>query len=163
VNEHPTAEGELSVPPAFTTPRPLTDEEIATLRAVADVLIPPAGDSPGATAEPGFDDQLRMAADARADAFDEVTAELAALRRAVPSTIDGRLRALHTERPGVFQPLSAIVAGAWLLLPAVRERIGYPGQRRDPAPFDQAADELGSGILEPVLARGTVYTAVPED
>ena len=62
----------------------------------------------------------------------------------------------------MFQPLSAVVAGAWLPMPAVRER-RYPGQRRDPAPFDQAANEIGSGILDPVLARGTVYTPVPEN
>jgi hypothetical protein len=157
------AEQSLSVPAAFAVPRPLTDDEITTLRAVADVLIPPAGDDPGATDEPGFDEQLRVAADARSDAFEAITAELAELHGAGPDALDRRLRALHAERPEVFQPLSAVVAGAWLLLPAVRERIGYPGQRRDPAPFDQAANEIGSGILDPVLARGTVYTPVPED
>jgi hypothetical protein len=157
------SERELSVPAAFRTPRALTDDEITALRAVADVLIPAAGDNPSATAEPGFTEQLRVAAHARADAFAPVTAELAALAGADRDTVEHRLRALHAERPEVFQPLSAVVAGAWLLLPAVRERIGYPGQRRDPAPFDQAAEELGGGILDPVLARGTVYTPVPED
>ncbi|HEX4357980.1 MAG TPA: hypothetical protein VH141_10680 [Pseudonocardia sp.] len=157
------SEQELSVPAPFAVPRPLTDDELTTLRAVADVLIPRAGEEPAATEEPGFDEQLRVAADARSDSFDALTAELAALRGADPVRLDRRLRALHAERPEVFQPLSAVVAGAWLLLPAVRERIGYPGQGRNPAPFDQAADELGGGILDPVLARGTVYTPVPED
>ncbi|MFE7438982.1 hypothetical protein ACFU7X_00695 [Streptomyces chartreusis] len=153
----------LSVPAAFTAPRPLTDEEIKTLRAIADLLVPPSGSDPAATDDPGFDGCLRIAADARADAFDTITDELAVLRGADPDTIDKHLRELHGKRPHVFQPLSAVVAGAWLLLPTVRERIGYPGQRRDPAPFDQSANELSTDILDPVLARGTVYTPAPKD
>lgn len=42
--------------------------------------------------------------------------------------------------------------------PAVRARIGYPGQRRDPARLEEAADQISDGILDPVLARGPIYT-----
>jgi hypothetical protein len=68
------------------------------------------------------------------------------------------LRALHADQPRQFQALSAVVAGAWLLVPAVRARIGYPGQRRDPARLEEAADQISDGILDPVLARGPIYT-----
>jgi hypothetical protein len=148
----------LSVPAKFAAPRPLTDAEVGTLRAIADVLIPASGDNTAATAEPDFDACLRRAVDARADAFEAVTGVLARLGGAAPDVIDQALRALHAEQPVPFQALSAVVAGAWLLTPTARARIGYPGQRRDPARLEEAADQLSDGILDPVIARGPVYT-----
>jgi len=148
----------LSVPPKFAAPRQLTQAEVSTLRAVADVLIPSSGDNPGATSEPDFDTCLARAIDARADAFDVITAFIAQIEGAAPEVIDQRLRALHTEQPEQFQALSAVVAGAWLLIPAVRARIGYPGQRRDPARLEEAVDQISDGILEPVIQRGPIYT-----
>lgn len=148
----------LSVPAKFAAPRPLTSAEVGTLRAIADVLIPASGDNPAATADPGFDECVGRAIDARADAFGVITAVLARLDGARPDAIDQALRALHADQPDHFQALSAVVAGAWLLSPAVRARIGYPGQRRDPARLEEAADEISDGILDPVLARGRVYT-----
>jgi hypothetical protein len=152
----------LSVPRKFAAPRPLTSEEIATLYAIADVMIPAAGDIPAATEEAGFDKALVRAVDARADAFETLTAILQRLAGADASTLDGALRSLHANEPGAFQPLSAVVAGAWLLLETVRERIGYPGQPRDPAGIQQVVDELDGGILDPVIARGPIYTPTPE-
>ena len=148
----------LSVPPKFAAPRPLTDAEVSTLRAIADVLIPASGDNPAATAEPDLDPCLRRAVDARADAFDAITAVLAQLDGAAPEVIDRALRKLHAGHPVPFQALSAVVAGAWLLTPTVRARIGYPGQRRDPARLEEAVDQISDGILDPVIARGPVYT-----
>jgi hypothetical protein len=152
------APARLSVPVKFAAPRPLTAAEIRTLRAIADVLIPAAGDNPAATAEPDYDAWLIRAVNARADAFDPITAVLARLDGASPDAIDQALRALHAGQPGQFQALSAVVAGAWLLVPAVRARIGYPGQKRDPARLEEAADQLSDGILDPVIARGPIYT-----
>jgi hypothetical protein len=153
----------LSVPPKFAAPRPLTAAEIGTLRAIADVLIPASGDNPSAASEPEFDAWLGRAMDARADAFDAITAILARLDGAAAEVIDQALRALHAEEPRQFQALSAVVAGAWLLVPAVRARIGYPGQRRDPARLEEAADQISDGILDPVIARGPVYTSDSTD
>jgi len=153
------ASARLSVPPKFKAPRPLTPAEVSTLRAIADVLIPPSGDNPAATSEPDFDAWLRCAADARADSFGTITAFLARLDGAGPQMIDQALRALHAGEPGQFQALSAVVAGAWLLTPTVRARIGYPGQRRDPARLEEAVDQISDGILDPVIARGPIYTS----
>lgn len=149
----------LSVPPKFAAPRPLTSSEVSTLRAIADVLIPAAGDNPAATQEPDLDAGLRCAVDARADAFDAITAVLAQLDGASADAIDQALRSLHAEQATTFQALSAVVAGAWLLTPTVRARIGYPGQRRDPAGLEEAVDQISDGILDPVLARGFIYTS----
>jgi hypothetical protein len=148
----------LSVPPKFAAPRQLTDAEIAMLRAIADVLIPASGDNPPATSEPDLDRCLRCAIDARADAFDAITAILAPLSGAAPEVIDQALRKLHADQPATFQALSAVTAGAWLLTPTVRKRIGYPGQRRDPARLEEAADQISDGILDPVIARGPIFT-----
>jgi hypothetical protein len=52
----------LSVPPKFAAPRQLTGAEVGTLRVIADVLIPAAGDNPPATTEPDLDAWLRRAA-----------------------------------------------------------------------------------------------------
>jgi hypothetical protein len=148
----------LSVPARFAAPRALTPAEVATLRAIADVLIPAAGDNPAATAEPDFDRWLLRAVDARADAFELIVTFLAQLDGAAPAEIDAALRRLSAEQPSQFQPLSAVVAGAWLMVPQVRARIGYPGQRRDPARLEEAADQISDGILDAVIARGPIYT-----
>ena len=148
----------LSVPPKFAAPRPLSTAEVAALRAVANVLIPAADGHPAATAEPDFDQWLARAVDARADSFDAITAALAELADATPEQTDEWLRALHAGQPEVFQVLSAVVAGAWLMIPAVRARVGYPGQGGARARLEEAADQISDGILDPVLARGPVYT-----
>jgi hypothetical protein len=148
----------LSVPPKFVAPRPLTAAEVTTLRAIADVLIPAAGDDPAATAEADFDRWLARAVDARADAFDAITAVAAQFEGATPEAIDEALRTLYAGQPDVFQVVSAVVAGAWLMIPAVRERIGYPGQGGARARLEEAAEQISDGILDPVLARGPVYT-----
>jgi hypothetical protein len=149
----------LSVPPKFAAPRKLTSAEVSTLRAIADVLIPASGDKPAAADEPDFDAWLERAVDARADAFGAITAFLGPLDGAAAGAVDRALRALHAEQPGQFQALSAVVAGAWLLTPTVRARIGYPGQRRDPARLEEAVDQISDGILDPVIARGFIYTS----
>jgi len=153
-----TAPARLSVPPRFAAPRPLTGHELTTLRAISDVLIPASGSNPAATSEPEFDACLSRALDARADAFEAITGVLGKLGGATTEVIGQTLRALHAEQPAVFQALSSVAAGAWLLAPTVRTRIGYPGQRRDPARLEEAADEISDGILDPVIARGSIYT-----
>ena len=149
----------LSVPPKFAAPRPLTGSEVGTLRAIADILIPASGNNPAASSEPDFDAWLGRAVDARADSFGTITGFLADLDGAGPEVLDQALRALHAGEPGQFQVLSAVVAGAWLLTPTVRARIGYPGQRRDPARLEEAVDQISDGILDPVIARGPIYTS----
>lgn len=158
---HTSATAPLSVPTTRRMPRALTADERATLHAIADVLVPAADDAPAATAEAGFDTALDTALCARADAFDTITATLHRLLGADQATLDSALRAMHDTDPQSFQPLSAVVAGAWLLTPAVRARIGYPGQGRVPAALDDAANELETGILDPVLDRGSIYTPAP--
>ena len=69
------------------------------------------------------------------------------------------LRQMWSEDKSTFDPLSAVVAGAYFMTPQVMELIGYPGQHRDPAPLEEAANEIGSGIMDPVLERGSIYVS----
>jgi hypothetical protein len=153
----------LSVPATFVAPRPLTGAELSILRSIADVLIPATGESPAATAEPEYDRFLGVALDARADGFDSVVEILADLTDATGADIDKALRALHANQPKKFQVLSAVITGAWLLAPAVRDRVGYPGQARRPARLEEAVDQISDGILDPVVARGFIFTETAEE
>lgn len=152
----------LSVPPKFRAPRPVSDTELATLRAVADVLIPATGTHPAATEAPEYDSWLHRAVDARADSFDLLAGTLAALQGLPPAALDTAVRRMHAEEPTAFTVLSAVVAGAWLMVPEVKAAVGYPGQKRDVPRLEEAADQISDGILDPVLERGHFYTPAPE-
>ena len=45
------------------------------------------------------------------------------------------------------------------MTPQIMELIGYPGQHRDAAGLEDAANELDTGILDPVLERGYIYVS----
>jgi hypothetical protein len=142
-------------------PRPLTDPERDALVRVADVLIPARGADTPPSATPDYLRHLDRALAARRDAFDDVVAAAVRLGALDAPELIGELRALHAAGDATFQALSAIVCGAYLTVPEVRARIGYPGQKHDPAPFDLAADEIMDGILDPVLERGAFYVPAP--
>jgi hypothetical protein len=156
----PEGAGRLSVPRHRTAPPgELSPEQRAVLDAVGDLLVPELGDDPAFTRAPGIDAWLRRSLAARAEQFDLLTATLDGLGPA-DNGLDGRLRSLHAAGSAEdtrFALLSSVVAGAYLMVPEVRERIGYPGQHRDPAGIEEAADELGDGILDPVIDRGPIW------
>lgn len=159
-----TESGKLSVPDYLRKPpREPTAAERAALGAVADALIPPKEGFGAPTEVRGFDRWLDRALAARADALETIFA--AALPFAeIPS--EERLAALRefSERdPEDFHLLSAVVAGAYLMIPEVRRAIGYPGQIPHPARFDEAAEQIMDGILDPVIDRGGIYTPAPRE
>ena len=142
-------------------PREVTDEERAALVRVADALVPRRGADTEPSATPDYLRHLDRALAARGDAFDAVLAAAVRLGALDPADLMGELRTLHAAGDATFQALSAIVCGAYLTVPEVRIRIGYPGQKHDPAPFDLAADEIMDGILDPVLERGAFSVQAP--
>ena len=152
----------LSVPVAPSIDPPLTESERATLRNVADALIPATDVDPLPSSLPEFDSWLDRAVSARAEHAAQLRARVAALADVSPTELWPTLRQLDAEDPSSFQILSAVVAGAYLMHPTVMEIIGYPGQRRNPAPFDRAAEELSTGILDPVIERGPIYVPTPD-
>jgi hypothetical protein len=138
-------------------PRPLHDDEREILLAAADALIPEGPGLPSAAAAPGYEAWLDRALAARSEAFEAIVAAAGRLQGLGPPALLDALRRMSTEEPERFQSLSAVLAGAYLMVPEVRAAIGYPGQVRKPAAFDEAAEELMSGILDPVIERGPIY------
>lgn len=143
----------VSLPANNKAPRDLSKEERAALARIADTLIPARDGAPAASAEPGFWDALVLALDARADAFGDIVDAVHTLAPAGSGELWNQLQSLNGERPASFQALSTVVAGAWLLTPGTRDRIGYHGQQADKAGLEEAADEIASGILDPVIER----------
>jgi hypothetical protein len=147
-----------SVPPYHSAPpRSLTDDERRTLLAVAEVLIPDVPGRPAASDAPDYLSWLDRALAARSDAFEEIMELIGRLRYVEPEGLSAELRTISDAEPVGFQALSSVLAGAYLMVPAVRRAIGYPGQEALPAAFDEAAEEIMSGILDPVIARGPIY------
>ena len=150
----------LSTPPRIEV-RALTDEERAAAYAVADVLVPRSGQNPAATEDPDYAVYLARALAARRDAFAGITRLLGALDASDPARLWTQLRELDETDRDSFQALSAVVVGAWLISPATRDRIGYPGQGPSAYPIDAGTNELTEELLGPVFERGPVGRPTP--
>lgn len=131
--------------------------ERAALVAVADVLCGGDATVPAPSALAQYPAWLDRALAARADARDAVIAAAASLAGRDAEALRTGLREMAAADPEVFHALSSVVAGAYLLVPEVAAAIGYPGQEKAPAPFDEAAEQLETGILDPVVQRGAIY------
>ncbi|AQT81869.1 hypothetical protein B1R94_25415 [Mycolicibacterium litorale] len=151
----------LSVPARHTRPpRELTETELSALLRVADCLIPAVGVNPKASDAEHYTSYLQRALAARADVFDVVVDGARRLAEVADDELWTALKRMSADDRATFDPLSAVVAGAYFMTPQVKDLIGYPGQHRDPAPVELAAEEIGSGILDPVLERGRIYVPV---
>ncbi len=148
----------LSVPLRKTRPpRELNADELTALLRVADCLIPESGPNPKPSDAEQYPAYLQLALAARADVIDTVVAGAVKLADVPDDELWAALKQLWAEDKSTFDPMSSVVAGAYFMTPQVKALIGYPGQHRDPAPLDQAAEELGNGLMDPVLERGSIY------
>jgi hypothetical protein len=154
-----TSPANPSVPPYRRKPlRPLADHERAALHRVADALIPGTDVLPAPSQIEELDRWLERALAAQGDALESILATATALPEVGSSELHAALGRLSVDDPAAFHALSSTVAGAYLMIPSVRGHIGYPGQRRHPPQFDEAANQIMDGILDPVLERGSIYT-----
>jgi hypothetical protein len=124
----------------------LSDHDRARLAALADLLIPRSeimwsASEAGVAGEP-VDDVLA----ARPD-----LAEPLRIALGWPDSPD-------TLPPEVLAALGEIVAGAYFLIPAVQDRIGYHG--RAALPVTELTEE-DHALLEPVVRRGSIYREDP--
>ncbi len=155
-----TSTERLSVPPRRTTPpRSLTEAEHVALLRIADTLIPEFGPNPKASDANEFGAYLQLALAARADVFDAVLKAVNELADVGDHEMHDALKNMWATDKFTFDPLSSIIAGAYFMTPQVKDLIGYPGQHRDPAGLEDAANELETGILDPVLERGFIYVS----
>ncbi len=129
------------------------------LLRIADSLIPATGQNPKPSDVEDYVVFLQLALSARVDVFDTVMAAVGRLAAVPKAEMWQTLKQLWRDDRAVFDPLSSVVAGAYFMTPQVKTLIGYPGQRRDPAPISLAADEIGSGLLDPVIERGSIYVS----
>jgi hypothetical protein len=160
LNLESKAQQRLSVPPRRRQPpRAITPDELEAILCIADCLIPAVGENPKASDAEDYVSYLNLALAARSDEFDRVMAGVAVLSPTGRDDMWSALKRMSADDPETFDPLSAVVAGAYFMTPQVKSLIGYPGQHRDTAPLTQAADELGDGLLDPVLERGYIYVS----
>lgn len=151
-----TSSQRLSVPARVSAPpRQLTTDEWSSFVAVTEALIPPDAGATGAIEDLRHWASTALAA--RAEHFDHVVeglAEVGDLRGGEALVV---LRAMAQKSPERFEVLSAVVAGAYLMVPEVRDRVGYPGQGRNVPRLEEALEQLEDGILDPVVNRGRLW------
>lgn len=132
----------------------MSPSQRATFAGLAAVLVPGDGVMPGAAevdlAGRPLDRALATAprlAEPLASLLDEVAGEPPEL--AVPR--------LEREQPSRFELLLLTAFTGYLLDPAVRELLGYPGQEAFALP--RGGEVAGEALLEGVLARGRRWRA----
>jgi hypothetical protein len=152
----------MAAMPGGQTARPpvagLTAERRATLRRLADHLVPAYEKMPAAS-EVGVHEQLiEEVFKHRPDLKDNVLAALDRAQGREPAEVVSDLARHHA---GEMEALGLAVSGAYYMSPLVRERLGYPGQEN--APYDpyETHSYLLDGMIERVLARGRVYRPTP--
>ena len=159
----PSGVTRLSAPNLRKRPRrELTSEEAATLRRVAGALIP-AGDADGEIAADTIADFDALAQEALAimdPAFDSITDALEQLQHVRDDELFAWLRGLDQQEPNLFYSLSLLVTSIYLYSPEVEAELGYPHPHRNPAPENQFVEELETGLLNPVIERGSIYVPI---
>ena len=128
----------------------LTDDERATLAAIADHLIPAAHGMPSA-AEVVTDDRLRFVLRARPDLG------RAAAGSTPPRAGCRRRRAAGdalADEPTNLSALQLVIVAGYYTDKRVRELIGYPGQMALELRSWELPAYLEEGLIDAVLARG---------
>ena len=137
--------------------RALTEDEMRILRLVADTLIPAAEGKLSGSAVKDFErltGQALAILDAR---FDQLTAVMADLSPVSAADMWDRLREFNSVRADDFYWLSMVVVAAYLYSPEMKATLGYPTPHPNPYDLFEVAEELESGILDPVIERGEIY------
>ncbi len=153
----------LSVPIDPTEPVRLDPKARAALVCAADVLISSHGIWPGPSSTPGFEQWLDIALAARAEDVVVLAEVLKSFEHLDGESLRHGLRIMSVEDEPAFRVLSSVIAGAYLMVPEVMERIGYPGQTRSPIGLMEAIDELETGLLDPVKTRQKALLDRPRD
>jgi hypothetical protein len=131
----------------------LDQRELATLAAIADHLVPAAGDMPSAAAVVDAD-RLEFVLRARPDLVEPLRTALAAHLGDDPQV---RLDRLGLEDPAALGALQLAIVGGYYTDRRVRELIGYPGQVAIELRSWEYPAYLEEGLIDAVLARGPVW------
>ena len=126
--------------PAVISARPPTNDERATVRAVADELIPAADGMPGA-AEVGVADELL---DRVLRARPDLAAPLRQALADLPGDVAGDRR---------FAPLRYVITAAYYLAEPVRDALGYRPEPATPVRALDYPEFLEEGLLDHLVHR----------
>lgn len=146
--------------PRQAPPRNFTDLEMQTLRVVADTLIPAANGNPSGSGLAKFEGLVTRAAAILDKHFATLTAILGELSAIPSEQMWDRLRELEAQDNETFYLLSTLLAGAYLYSDEMKAELQYPAPHRNPPGLFDAADELSTGILDPVIERGPIFVRV---
>jgi len=131
----------------------LSTAERATLAAVADRLIPAAGDMPSAGEVVG-DERLRFVLNARPDLLEALRT---ALRPELGDDVVARLDVLGRAEPATLYALQLVIVAGYYTDARVRELIGYPGQVALTLRSWEVPAYIDEGLVDAVLARGPIW------
>lgn len=140
-------------------PRELTTDEMATVRRVADTLIPAVGDMISGGSVEDFENLVTRAAAILDRRFSELTKLLEMLSPVPQDALWNVLEKLAADDEAGFYTLSMLVTGVYLYSEEIKAQLNYPVPHRNPPDFFDAADELSSGILDQVMASDFTYIA----
>jgi hypothetical protein len=131
----------------------LDQRELQTLAAIADHLIPAAGEMPSA-ADVVDSERLEFVLRARPDLAEPLRAALASYLGDDPQI---RLDRLGRADPAALGALQLAIVGGYYTDRRVRELIGYPGQMAIELRSWEYPAYLDQGLIDAVLARGPVW------
>ncbi|MBW8743526.1 MAG: hypothetical protein JF628_04145 [Sphingomonas sp.] len=138
-------------------PRAISAEEMATIRRVADTLIPPGDGMLSGSEVSNFEALVTRAAAILDKQFPELIAALSLLSTVPQDQLWDVLESMSANDNSGFNTLSMVITGAYLYSEEIREQLNYPLPHRNPPDFFDASDELSSGILDPVMASDFTY------
>jgi len=140
-------------------PRPLSETELATLRAVADCLIPAVNGHRSGSAVETFEELVTRAAALLGAKFVQLVDIVSKLATVQADELWDVLKTLSQTHASDFYVLSMTVSAAYLYSREMQAELGYPRPHQNPFGLFDVADELETGILDPVMERGKTYVA----
>ena len=132
----------------------LTDEERETVYLLGDTLIPEHEHGPSADEAGLASTFVDRALHLRPDLAGEFRERLAEARGRDPRAYCDELQATD---PAAFERLTFVLAGAYLLSPVARRRLGYAGQRGEHQDGFPQPEYGPGGLLDVVRARGPIF------
>jgi hypothetical protein len=128
------------------------DAERSTLAILADLLIPPVGEMPSASAIDVAGTLLDVVLNSRPD----LEGRLAELLTVVAHESPERAVLTLQQDPERWELLTMVVAGSYFLHPRVRTLIGYPGQIAIPINQTSSLEPHELELLNVVRGRGSI-------
>lgn len=135
----------------------LSDEDVARLHAIADVLIEGTDAMPAPSAIDGYDVFLRRAVAACGHGAEALRVAIDAM----PAAPDrASVEAFARDSGADFAIVGQMVSAAYYMAPEVLARLGFPADRRQPAEVEDFVNEYETGIFDPVINMAPRYRDV---